>query len=141
MPAFDLCAEQHIDAAPEAVFDAFIDMHGADRPDWIADSQLDLRVGGRWSVGLRPPGLAPFREVRVITALRRPGRLAYRMEMIPSDDRPGFSTSVSLSFQERGQGTCARLEQRGFPSGAARDDFARAWPDVLASLGPRARRI
>jgi hypothetical protein len=31
---------------PEIVYHAFLDMYGDERPDWIVEAQLDLRVGG-----------------------------------------------------------------------------------------------
>ena len=49
-----------IDAMPEEVFDAFTDpegqeaFYGQDDPGWIVRSQCDPRVGGVWTVGLRP---------------------------------------------------------------------------------------
>jgi uncharacterized protein YndB with AHSA1/START domain len=58
----DLKLERSFDAAPEVVFDAFIDPQAqkelyADAPDWIVEAECDLRVGagGRSRSGLRDP--------------------------------------------------------------------------------------
>lgn len=32
------------------IFDAFIALYDSQRPDWVTDSRLDLRPGGRWLV-------------------------------------------------------------------------------------------
>ena len=66
-------------------------------------------------VEFEPPGVSSFREERTITGLDRHRRLAYSVTVIPSDDQPSFSTGVTISF----------------------DDFAGAWPDVLALLEER----
>ena len=57
----DLRVERVLDAAPEAVFDAFTDPDAqwemyADAPDWVVRSECDLRVGGRWTIEFGPPG-------------------------------------------------------------------------------------
>ena len=61
-----LSLERLVDAPPEAVFDAFVDPDAqhdlyADAPDWIVESECDLRVGGRWSITFGPPGREPAR--------------------------------------------------------------------------------
>lgn len=133
----DLSIERVIDAAPEAVFDGFIDMYGPDRPDWILDSRLDLRVGGSWRVDFHPPGVEPFTEMRVIGELDRPRRLAYETTVLSASGARRFSTSVAFGFEADGDRTRLRLEQQGFPTVGDRDDFAQAWPSVLTLLAQR----
>jgi uncharacterized protein YndB with AHSA1/START domain len=72
----DLEVDHQYRAAPQAVFDAFLGMYGERRPGWIVKSNLDLRVGGIWTVVFHPPGLETFREVRVFTQVEPPHRLA-----------------------------------------------------------------
>ena len=62
-----LGVERVIDAGPEAIFDAFIAMYDSQRPDWVTGSQLDLRLGGRWTVEFQVPDGPAFREERVVT--------------------------------------------------------------------------
>jgi uncharacterized protein YndB with AHSA1/START domain len=55
----DLRLERVYDAAPEVVFDAFTDPDAqkelyADAPDWVVESEIDLRVGGRWTIVFGP---------------------------------------------------------------------------------------
>jgi len=136
MNGHTLSVERVIDARPEAIFDAFIAMYDSQRPDWVTRSQLDLRPGGRWSVDFQVPGGPAFREERVITAVERPGRLAYDMTAV-YEDAPGFSTAVEVTVEAVPGGHRIHLVQQGFPSTDTRDDFASAWPDVLAELACR----
>lgn len=131
-----LDVERVIDAPAEAVFDAFVAMYDSERPDWVTDSRLDLRPGGRWSVGFQVPGKGPFREERVITAVDRPKLLAYDATVVAGDS-PGFDTTTEVTITDAPDGHRIRLVQRGFPTPAVRDEFAGAWPEVLAELERR----
>jgi len=131
-----LSVERVIAASPEAIFDAFIALYDSQRPDWVTGSRLDLRPGGRWSVSFQVPDGPAFREERVITALDRPRRLAYDMTAEYAD-APGFATTVEITIEAVPGGQRLRLTQQGFPAAAVRDEFAGAWPDVLAELDRR----
>jgi uncharacterized protein YndB with AHSA1/START domain len=131
---YDLTLERRLPASPQTVYRMFLEMYGEQRPDWIVASELDLRVGGRWTVTFHPPGLAEFGENRVLSAVEPGRRLAYGMTTV-HDGQPGFSTQVDLRFDpapgEAGQdGTALTLTQRGFPDAATRDDFAGGWSGV-----------
>ena len=131
-----LGVERVIGAPPEAIFDAFVALYDSERPDWVTSSQLDLRPGGRWSVAFQVPDGPAFREERVIAAVERPYRLAYDTTAV-YDDAPGFATKVEVTVGAAADGHRIRLEQRGFPTVQDRDDFAGAWPDVLAEVARR----
>lgn len=75
--------ERLFEAAPEIVFEAFIDSDAhkelyADAPEWIVESECDLRVGGRWTISFGPPDGEPARETNVFEEVDRPRRLVYR---------------------------------------------------------------
>jgi uncharacterized protein YndB with AHSA1/START domain len=131
---YDLKVERDFDAPPQAVFDAYLAMHGEHRPDWILEPHLDLRVGGAWTVRFQPPGLKPFSEARVLTGVDPPQHLSYATTAIV-DGEPTIDTNVDIAFEERGEGTRVSLRQSGFPSSEERDDFAGGWPGVLETLG------
>ena len=133
---YALRVERVIDAAPEAIFDAFVALYDSERPDWVLDSSLDLRVGGRWSVAFQVPDGPAFREERTITGLDRPHLLAYDVTAV-HEDAPGFATSVRIEIGAAPGGRRISLAQQGFPTERTRDDFAGAWPDVLAELDRR----
>jgi uncharacterized protein YndB with AHSA1/START domain len=71
----DLRFARVIDAAPEAVFDAFTGpggqeaFYGQDDPGWIVQSECDLRVGGVWTVAFGP---SPNAFARLERAVRAP---------------------------------------------------------------------
>jgi uncharacterized protein YndB with AHSA1/START domain len=131
-----LSVERVIDAPLGMIFDAFIAMYDSGRPDWVTDSWLDLRPGGRWVVVFHVPGGPAFREERVITAVERPHRLAYDMTAL-YENGPVFGTTVELTIETVNDGNRVRLVQQGFPTAQTRDDFAGAWPDVLDELARR----
>ncbi len=129
----DLRVEREYAGSAQAVYDAFFAMHGEERPHWIVNSDLDLRVGGTWTVTFHPPRLAPFQEVRVFSVVEPPHHIAYAMTVV-SSSKPGFKTNVKIGISEQRAGTRLTLEQRGFPSSELRDEFAAAWPAVLENV-------
>jgi uncharacterized protein YndB with AHSA1/START domain len=133
---YELDVDRVIDAPAETIFDAFVAMYDSERPDWVTDSTLDLRPGGRWSLGFQVPNEDPFREERVITAVERPNRLAYDATVC-AEDEPNYDTTTEITITPVSGGHRIRLVQRGFPTTEARDEFAGAWPDVLAELDRR----
>jgi uncharacterized protein YndB with AHSA1/START domain len=104
------------------------------------------RPGGHWSVSFQVPDGPAFREERVITALERPGLLAYDMRAI-YPDAPGFATMVEVTIAAVTAGAATagaaaaaqriRLTQRGFPREDDRNVFAAAWQQVLGGLAAR----
>jgi len=133
---YALSAERTIGASAEAIFDAFIALYDSQRPDWVTESELDLRPGGRWIVGFQVPDGPAFREDRTLTVVERPRRIGYDMRVI-DDDTPRFSTTVDVTVERVPGGHRICLVQQGFPDRESRDDFAGAWPDVLAELDRR----
>ena len=131
-----LGVERVINAQPEMIFDAFIALYDSQRPEWVTDSRLDLRPGGRWLVAFQVPDGPAFREERVLTAVERPHRLAYDMTAV-YENGPVFATAVELTIETVTGGNRVRLVQQGFPATQVRDDFAGAWPDVLDELARR----
>jgi uncharacterized protein YndB with AHSA1/START domain len=125
-----------IAAALEVIFDGFVAMYDSQRPDWVTGSQLDLREGGRWTVTFQVPDGPAFREERVLTAVERPRRIAYDMRAV-YEGAPSFATTVEVTIEDEPAGQRIRLAQQGFPTAQTRDEFAGAWPDVLAELDRR----
>lgn len=134
--SYQLTAERVIAAPAETIFDGFVALYDSERPDWVTDSSLDLRPGGHWDVAFQVPDGPAFREERVITAVDRPYRLSYAMTAIYADG-PTFATSVEITVEPASGGQRIRLVQQGFPTPEIRDEFAGAWPDVLAEIARR----
>jgi len=140
----DLRVERVFDAAPEVVFDAFIDSDAqlelyADAPDWIVEAECDLRVGGRWSITFGPPGSTPARETNVFRQVDRPRRLVYTSTMTTPNGST-IATDVEVSFDQDDGRTRLTIVQRGFPTAEVRDEFAGGWASILDGLGRVAAR-
>jgi uncharacterized protein YndB with AHSA1/START domain len=134
----DLTVERLLDSTPEVAFDAFVDpdvQHElyADAPDWIVESDCDLRVGGRWTITFGAPGNEPARETNVFEQVERPRRLAFRSTM-KMPDGSNIHTHVQVSFDPENGQTRIRIVQRGFPSPELRDRFEGGWGSILVRL-------
>ncbi|HEY6294596.1 MAG TPA: SRPBCC domain-containing protein [Streptosporangiaceae bacterium] len=135
----DLRVERVLDAAPEAVFDAFTDPDAqqemyADAPDWVVRSECDLRVGGRWTIEFGPPDQPPSREACVFEVVERPVRLVYSSTMTMPDGS-SIDTRTQVTFERTSGGqTRVTIEQSGFPSAGWRDEFIDGWGGILAGL-------
>ena len=137
--SLDLQLERVYDATPEVVFDAFTDPNAqkelyADAPDWIVESECDLRLGGRWTIAFGPPGSEPARETNVFLAIDRPRRLVYTSSMrLP--DGSIVDTAIQVTFEEDDGGTRVTIVQSGFATTERRDEFSAGWAMILDELG------
>jgi uncharacterized protein YndB with AHSA1/START domain len=134
----DLTVERLLDSTPEVAFDAFVDPDAqhelyAAAPNWIVDSECDLRVGGRWTVTFGPPGNEPAREMNVFEEVERPRRLVFRSTM-KMPDGSSIHTHVQVTFDPENGKTRIRIAQRGFPSAELRDGFESGWGSILEGL-------
>jgi uncharacterized protein YndB with AHSA1/START domain len=135
----DLRVERAYDAAPEVVFDAFTDPRAqwemyADEPDWIVQSECDLRVGGRWTIEFGPPAGPPSRETCVFEVVDRPRRLVFRSTMVLPDGS-SVDTRTHVTFTEAASGqTRLTVVQTGFPAADLRGEWTDGWGAILAGL-------
>jgi uncharacterized protein YndB with AHSA1/START domain len=135
----DLRVERAYDAAPEVVFDAFTDPRAqwemyADEPDWIVQSECDLRVGGRWTIEFGPPDGPPSRETCVFEVVDRPRRLVFRSTMaLPDGSSVDTRTHVTFTGTTGGQ-TRLTVVQTGFPAADLRGEWTDGWGAILAGL-------
>jgi uncharacterized protein YndB with AHSA1/START domain len=143
----DLKVERMIDAPPDVVFDTFVDPEaqkvlygGEEEPAWVVRSDLDLRVGGTWTIEFGEDGQDPYRETNVFTEIDRPRRIAFEQTMAMGEHgrrRGGrdFRTSIVVTFEERDRKTLLTIVQSGFEE---RDDRDRAqgdgWVIILDAL-------
>jgi uncharacterized protein YndB with AHSA1/START domain len=134
----ELRLERVVGAPPAVVFDTFTDPGAqkelyADAPDWIVESECDLRVGGRWSVTFGPPGTEPAREVNVFEEIERPRLLVYASTMTMPDGMR-LETTVRVTFEPDGGRTRLTIVQSGFPTAELRDEFTSGWASILDEL-------
>lgn len=95
--------------------------------------ELDLRVGGRYRIEMKPPEGDVFFLRGEFREIAPPSRLAYtfRWEEPHPDDR---ETVVELSLAERDGATALTLEQGPFATEARRALHRGGWSDSLARL-------
>jgi uncharacterized protein YndB with AHSA1/START domain len=134
---FDLSVDHEIAAPPEDCFDAFVALYDSDRPAWVTESDLDLRVGGRWHVRFHPAPDPPFREERTVTDVQRGRELGYHARIQDDEGHERFATQVLVTFEPTRGGTRVALHQSGFEDAATRDEFAANWPGVLGEVDRR----
>ena len=133
--------ERLFDAPPEVVFDAFVDpdaqgqLYADDEgdPSWVVESELDLRLGGAWTIAFGKAGEEPFRETNVFEVVDRPRRLVYASTLTESDGS-SIETRMEVTFQRENRGTRMTIVHSGFPTPEKRDQFAGGWPSVLEAL-------
>lgn len=134
----DLRLERLFDAAPEVVFDAYTDPDAqkelyADAPDWIVESECDLRVGGRWTIAFGPPGSEPARETNFFEQVDRPHLLVYASTMTLPDGS-SLDTTMRVTFELENGKTRMGIVQSGFPTADLRDEFGGGWASILDGL-------
>jgi uncharacterized protein YndB with AHSA1/START domain len=134
----DLTVERLLDSTPEVAFDAFVDPNAqhelyAEAPDWIVESECDLRVGGRWTITFGAPGNEPARETNVFEEVERPRRLVFTSTM-KMPDGSSLHTHVRVTFDPENGKTRIRIVQRGFASRELRDSFESGWASILEGL-------
>lgn len=138
---YDLKIERLIEAPPEVVFDAFVDpaaqkvlYDNEAEPTWTVESELDLRVGGTWTIAFGKAGDEPFRETNVFTDIDRPRRIVFDSTMFTAGYGRTYDTTVTVTFEERDGKTLLTIVQTGFERHEDRDRIEGGWPSILDAL-------
>lgn len=138
--SYELKVERLIDAPPEVVFDAFFDPDAQTElyddetePSWAVESELDLRVGGTWTIVFGKAGEEPYRETNVFSEVDRPSRVAFDSTMLMGGART-IGTTVVVTFEVRDEKTLLTIAQTGFEREEDRDDIQGGWPSILDAL-------
>ena len=136
----DLRFARAIDAAPEAVFDAFTQpggqeaFYGTDDPDWIVDSECDFRVGGMWTVAFGASPAERYRHTHVFRVIDRPHRLLLDTTETRLDES-SFEFKTEFTFEPQNGKTLMIMIQHGFPTAELRDEHRAGLPNAFARLG------
>ena len=96
-------------------------------------AEVDLRVGGKYRLGMRKlPDGETFYLSGIYREVRPPERLVYtwRWEAQPEHGE----TLVTVEFREVGDSTEVVLTHERFPTEKARDDHNRGWSGCLDRL-------
>jgi len=96
-------------------------------------AEVDLRVGGRYRLGMQPPGDAPLMVVGgIYREIAAPEKLIFTWRWEGSDDEP--ETLVTVEFLERAGSTEMVLKHEGFSDAAARDKHRDGWVGCFTQL-------
>lgn len=119
--------EIHIAAAPDEVFDYFVQPELLVR--WMGDfARLEPREGGLFAVDINGV-IIRGRFVRV----ERPSLLEIAWGEAGNDEMPPGSTRLVVRFTARGEGTLVELEHSGLSTREA-EKHAIGWPHFLERL-------
>ena len=139
-PALMLTARRILNAPPARVFRAWTE--AAELKRWFAAgegfttplAEIDLRVGGRYRLGMQPPGST---DVLVVTGeyqeILPPRRLSFtwRWDGAPPDVPV---TLVTVVFRTHAQGTELILTHEQFTNAPSRDQHETGWLACLNYL-------
>lgn len=134
-----LTVRRNFAAAPERVFDAWLDPAQARHflfatPDGeMLTCEIDARVGGRGLIVERREGDDARHRIR-FEVIDRPSRLVFLFSADPAEE--GQWTRVSLDFAATDAGTTLTLTHEMDPAWAPYEEQTRkGWTMILESLG------
>jgi len=100
----------------------------------FAGASVDLRVGGRYRLGMTGPDGRSHVAVGVYREVRRPARLAFTWDWEDSDSRVG-NTLVTVEFKEAGPNrTEVVLTHEHFADAARMGRHEQGWTELLRLL-------
>ncbi len=135
----DVLYERLVRAQREQVFDAFtspggqLAFYGRDDPEWITQSDSEVRVGGVWTILFGPAPDQLYRHQHVFKIIDRPRRLL----LSTTETRLDGSTlrfETEFAFEERDGGTLMTMIQRGLPTEQLRAEHARGVSNAFDRL-------
>ena len=123
-----------IDAAPERVFDAWLQTSWG---DWAGPpgvkgevTLLEPRVGGRYRIIMHRPDGGALAVGGVYKEMVRPSRLVMSWKWEPE----GADTLITLTFKAAGKGTEIHMRHEGFASEEYRDNHNKGWVGTFDKL-------
>lgn len=131
--------ERVIDAPPDVVFETFLTddgqaaFYGQDDPDWVLESDCDLRVGGVWTITFGPARNHLYRHRHIFKVIERPRRLV----LATTESRPdglSFDFTIEFAFEPRDGRTLMTVTQSGLPTEELREEHGRGLPNAFARL-------
>lgn len=136
-----LTVRRTVAAEPAAVFAAWTEpaslraWYGLDDAWQTPSAEVDLRVGGRYSIALQPPGAPLFNESGEYHEIDPPKRLVYTCTASGDShsDAPE-QTLVTVTFEPVEGGTEVTVVEEGYKDSRRRDMHESGWPRFLARL-------
>jgi uncharacterized protein YndB with AHSA1/START domain len=138
---YELRIERLFDAQPDLVFDTLVDPDAQSEifsngpPGYsLLESNIDLRVGGTWTVVFGPAKGEPDRLTYVFTEIDRPHRLVADLSMFVADWQRTVDSTVEFTLEEQDGKTLVTIVQSGFETEEDRDSYLSGAPGFLDSL-------
>lgn len=134
-----MISEIDIAAPPDRVFDAIANPETVRRRAPQLDVfEMDLRVGGKWRLEIRPPkphhGVSVIRHEGEVLEIDPPRLLVYTWFANFHND-PKHRSIVRWELTPTQSGTHVKVTHSGLASEpAARKDYAGGWPGVLDEI-------
>ena len=104
-------------------------------PDFaVCIAEVDLRVGGKYRIGMQPPDRTePHTFYGVYREVSPPSRLVYTSNWEPPDPDTG-ETLVTIELRPSNGSTEVRVTHDLLPDQQSADDHTRGWTGTLESL-------
>ena len=135
---YEMKIERVLDAPPDVVFDTIVDPAGQDEifagivEGWTVQRfDIDLRVGGTWTVEFGPRDGSGPNDVltSIFTEVDRPRRLGYDTTMYVAEWNRTVPFSEVITFEKQDGKTLLTVVESGFETEADRDAFQSGTPD------------
>ena len=134
-----LTLSREVDAPIALVWRAWTDATHLARWFFPADCTMhnprfDVRPGGAYAADYHGDSGGVFRMRGVFHEVSPPDRLVFSHGWADETGRVEHDTRVTVTLEERGQGTLVTIHQVGLPTDAARDAHREGWSQVLERL-------
>lgn len=135
--AFELRLQRVFDAPPEVVFDTLLDPETHAElyaPEgWsLVEDEMDLRVGGAWTMVIAGPDGERHPITYVFTEIERPHRLVATMSMVVGGRT--VRSTIATTLEDRDGKTVLTLVQGGFETEDDRDTHLSGASPFLDAL-------
>jgi uncharacterized protein YndB with AHSA1/START domain len=138
MQPIELRLERTFDAAPEMVFDAWVEREQASK--WFGPHgytvplcEMDAQVGGTYRMCMREPDGTDHFVTGTYIEISRPDRLVYTWAW-EEDGVVGHATEVTIELSANGDKTDLVLTHRGFESEDGMNGHKMGWNSSFESL-------
>ncbi len=135
----DLAITRTIRAPRDKVFAAFVQPDLLSR--WfgqrgaaVTQAMLDVRVGGRYRISMRPRSGETYTVGGEYREVRAPERLVFTWRWEGEAMGAMGESLVTVTFAQHGDDTEVRVLHTGLPNAAARDAHAQGWNGGLSKL-------
>lgn len=100
----------------------------------VTRCEIDARPGGRWRVDYRSETGDAFVERGEFQEVVYPERLVFSLTRDTGSGRPHLTTSVTVTFVDKGAKTEVTFRQTGFASAKERDENVEGWQECFRKL-------